>query len=140
MTKINKCYSELVRLNSFRERYNYLRLGGKVGEGTFGFDRYINQAFYKSAQWKQIRDLVIIRDNGCDLGLAGYEIGGKILIHHMNPISIRDIQTRSDLLLNPEYLICVTLETHNAIHYGDENLLFVMPTARRQNDTCPWRV
>lgn len=137
---MNRCYSELLQLNSFRERYNYLRLSGQVGKETFGFDRYINQSFYKSSLWRKIRDLVIVRDNGCDLGFPGYEINGKILIHHMNPISIQDIKTQSEMLLNPEYLICVTLETHNAIHYGDESLLFTMPAIRKQNDTCPWRI
>ncbi|MCM1223494.1 MAG: hypothetical protein NC548_54495 [Lachnospiraceae bacterium] len=136
---MTRCYSELVLIKSFRERYEYLRLGGKVGEETFGFDRYLNQAFYKSLQWRRERDQVIARDNGCDLGVPGYEINGKIIIHHMNPVSVRDIREQSDTLLNPEYLICVTLDTHNAIHYGDESLLLVTPSTRSKNDTCPWR-
>ena len=110
-----------------------------VGEETFGFDRYLNQIFYNSQEWKDIRRKIIIRDNGCDLGLDGYEIRGKILIHHMNPIRQQDILLRTDLVLNPEYLIATTLSTHNAIHYGDEKLLLTVPNERRKNDTCPWR-
>jgi hypothetical protein len=114
-------------------------LDGSVGAETFGFDRYLNQIFYKSAEWKKVRNEVIIRDNGCDLGLDGYEIHGKILIHHINPIAQEDILSRSDILLNPEYLISTTLNTHNAIHYGDETLLPASPISRSRNDTCPWR-
>lgn len=125
--------------SSFEDRYQYLRLNGSIGESTFGFDRYINQKFYRSAEWKQIRNYVIVRDNGCDLGVEGYEIHEKILIHHMNPIMLQDIQESSDYLLNPDYLICTTLATHNAIHYGDENLLIRAPTVRKPNDTCPWK-
>lgn len=136
---IIRTYSELSRLKTFKERYEYLRLDGKVGEETFGFDRYLNQMFYKSSEWKSIRDFVIIRDNGCDLGIEGYEIHGKILIHHMNPISPEDIARRSDFLLKPEYLITTVLSTHNAIHYGDESLLIDLPPERTKNDTCPWR-
>lgn len=134
-----KTYSELCELDSFEERFEYLRLDGVVGKDTFGFDRYLNQIFYKSQEWKDIRRQVIIRDNGCDLGMEGYEIGGRVLIHHMNPISARDISERTDLLLNPEYLICVSHETHNAIHYGDENQIKKGPIVRSQNDTCPWK-
>ena len=134
-----KTYSELIQLDSFEERYRYLRLDGEVGKETFGFDRYLNQIFYKSPEWKAIRDTIIIRDNGCDLAMLGYEIRGRILIHHMNPMTKRDILERSDLLLNPEYLICVTKRTHDAIHYGDENLLMTGPVERTKNDTCPWR-
>lgn len=134
-----KTYSELITLPTFEERYRYLRLRGAVGEDTFGFDRYLNQVFYRSAEWKRVRDLVIIRDNGCDLGVEDREIYGKILIHHMNPINVKDIQTASEFLLNPDYLICVTHATHNAIHYGDENLLMKDPIERKPNDTCPWR-
>lgn len=134
-----KTYSELISLPTFEERFRYLRLRGSVGEDTFGFDRYLNQAFYRSAEWKRVRDLVIIRDNGCDLAFEGREIYGRILIHHMNPISVKDIQDASDILLNPEYLICVTHATHNAIHYGDENLLVKPPVERAPNDTCPWK-
>lgn len=132
-------YSELIKLPTFKERFEYLRLDGQVGESTFGFDRYANQKFYRSMEWKKIRNHIIMRDHGCDLGMYGYEIYGKILIHHMNPISLRDIDTASSFLLNPEYLICVTHDTHNAIHYGDEELLFCGITERSKNDTCPWK-
>lgn len=134
-----RTYSELSQLPTFRERFEYLKLDGTIGEDTFGFDRYLNQIFYKSKEWAAVRREVIIRDNGCDLGLDGYEIRGKILIHHMNPIRQQDILRRSELLLNPEYLITTVLSTHNAIHYGDENLLPVLPQKRSKNDTCPWR-
>lgn len=134
-----RTYSELIRLPSFKERYEYLRLTGVIGEETFGFDRYVNQKFYKSREWKAVRDHVIVRDNGCDLGVEGYDIRGRILIHHMNPILLKDIQTLSEFLLDPEYLICTTLDTHNAIHYGDESLLITTPIERAKNDTCPWR-
>ena len=134
-----RTYSQLKQLQTFEERYDYLKLGGVVGEDTFGFDRYLNQNFYRSREWKRVRDEVIMRDNGCDLGIDGYEIRGKILIHHMNPITSEDIHHVSDHLLNPEYLICVTHRTHNAIHYGDENLIVTAPIERTQNDTCPWR-
>lgn len=134
-----KTYSELSRLKTFEERYQYLRLNGSVGRETFGFDRYLNQVFYRSKKWKSIRNRVIIRDNGCDLGIEGREIDGRILIHHMNPISLDDIVNESDLLLDPEYLICTVHSTHNAIHYGDENLLILDPIVRSKNDTCPWK-
>lgn len=137
--KMIRTYAELSTLKTFRERYEYLRLDGTVGEETFGFDRYLNQIFYKSKEWEQVRNKVIIRDNGCDLGIDGYEIRGKILIHHMNPITSADVVKRSDILLNPDYLITTVLSTHNAIHYGDDSLLITMPTARARNDTCPWR-
>lgn len=134
-----KTYSELITLPTFEERFQYLRLDGIVGESTFGFDRYLNQIFYQSQKWKQIRDFVIIRDNGCDLGVEGYEIYGRILIHHMNPITIKDIERESEFLLDPEYLITTVHNTHNAIHYGDENLLITAPIERTKYDTCPWR-
>ena len=134
-----RTYSQLKQLQTFEERYDYLKLGGVVGEDTFGFDRYLNQIFYRSREWKRVRDEVIMRDNGCDLGVDGHEIRGKILIHHMNPITSEDIHRVSDYLLNPEYLICVTHRTHNAIHYGDESLIVTAPIERTQNDTCPWR-
>lgn len=126
-------------LPTFKERFEYLKLSGRVGEETFGFDRWINQKFYRSAEWKHIRDQVIIRDNGCDLGVEGREIYGKILIHHMNPITKKDILDRTDLLLNPMYLISVTKQTHDAIHYSDEYILMNDPIVRSRNDTCPWR-
>ena len=134
-----KTYSELITLQTFEERFKYLQLNGSVGKSTFGFDRYINQKFYKSQEWKSVRDLVILRDNGCDLGIIDRVIYKRIIIHHMNPIHIDDIKHVSDYLLNPEYLISTTHETHNAIHYGDENLLVKDPIERRINDTCPWR-
>lgn len=134
-----RTYSELITLPTFEERFKYLQLNGQVGESTFGFDRYMNQVFYRSQKWKSIRDFVIIRDCGCDLGVEGHDIHGKIIIHHMNPLSMRDIETESDFLLNPDFLICTTHNTHNAIHYGDENLLVTAPIERTKNDTCPWR-
>lgn len=137
---IIRTYSEFSKLKTFEKRYDYLQLKGVIGEETFGFDRFINQIFYKSREWKAIRDYVIVRDNGCDLGVEGREIYGKILIHHMNPISQKDIEDRSRFLLDPEYLISTTHDTHNAIHYGDETLLIKAPIERSRNDTCPWRI
>lgn len=134
-----RTYSELRRLGTFQERYQYLRLAGIVGESTFGFDRYLNQALYTSQRWKQARDEVIVRDNGCDLGMEGYEIHGRILIHHMNPLTVEEVEARSEDIFNPEYLICTSHNTHNAIHYGDEGLLPQLPVERRPGDTCPWR-
>lgn len=134
-----KTYSELITLPTFEERFLYLQLNGSVGKDTFGFDRYLNQIFYRSKRWRSIRDQVIIRDNGCDLGMDGYEIYGNILIHHMNPITMEDIERESEFLLDPEYLIATTHKTHNAIHYGDASLLPTMPIERSRNDTCPWR-
>lgn len=134
-----RTYSELITLPTFIERYRYLKLSGRVGEDTFGFDRYLNQVFYQSKEWRSIRDYVITRDNGCDLGISGHEIYGRILIHHMNPITSDDILKRSDLLLNPEYLICTIKNTHDAIHYSDESLLITDPIERSMNDTCPWK-
>ena len=136
---IIKTYSELIKLKTFEERYEYLKLGGIVGKETFGFDRYLNQTFYKTDEWLSIRDHVIVRDNGCDLGIEGREIHSRILVHHMNPITKEDILSRSEYLLNPEYLICTIKSTHDAIHYGDESLLIKLPVERRKNDTCPWK-
>lgn len=134
-----RTYSELCSFETFEERFNYLSLKGTVAAETFGFDRYINQKFYSSAEWKLLRDKIIVRDLGCDLGVDGYEIYGKIIIHHMNPILLQDIIHQTDYLLNPEFLICTTHNTHNAIHYGDESLLIKAPVERKKNDTCPWR-
>lgn len=134
-----KTYSELITLPTFIERYRYLRLGGLVGEETFGFDRWLNQRFYKDPEWLAIRNHVIIRDNGCDLGIPGREIHSRILIHHINPITKEDILRRSKYLLDPEYLICTIKNTHDAIHYGNEDLLITDPIMRSRNDTCPWR-
>lgn len=134
-----RTYSELSTITSFKDRFRYLKLNGAVGEATFGFDRYLNQLFYRSQRWRKIRDEVIVRDYGCDLGIEGYEIYKYAMIHHMNPITAKDIQDESEYLLNPEYLITTTQRTHNAIHYGDEDLLLTMPVERTKNDTCPWR-
>ena len=134
-----RTYEELSRLKTFEERFEYLKLNGEVGKDTFGFDRIFNQIFYKSKEWRSVRNQVIIRDNGCDLGLEGHDIYGKIIIHHMNPISIKDIENNSEFLLNSDYLICTSHNTHNAIHYSDESLLFQTPAERCMNDTCPWR-
>ena len=136
-----RTYTELMDLPTFKERFEYLQLlDGRVGEDTFGFDRYVNQRFYRSKEWKRLRDQLIIRDNGCDLGVDGYDIHGKIIIHHMNPITKNDIIDQTEYLMNPEYLICTTHNTHNAIHYGDENLLVTEPISRSKNDTCPWKL
>lgn len=134
-----RTYSELSTLTRFKDRFRYLKLDGAVGKVTFGFDRYLNQLFYRSQRWRKIRDEVIVRDCGCDLGIEGYEIYKYAMIHHMNPITAKDIQDESEYLLNPEYLITTTQRTHNAIHYGDEDLLLTMPVERTQNDTCPWK-
>lgn len=135
-----RTYSELIKLPTFKERYEYLKIGGKVGEETFGFDRYLNQVFYNSEEWKAIRREVIIRDKGCDLGLSDREIiDERIMVHHMNPISKEDIVNRSEFLLDPEYLITTIKPTHDAIHYGDDSILQEDLVIRSKNDTCPWR-
>lgn len=134
-----RTYSELITLPTFEDRYKYLRLRRKVGEETFGFERYLNQSFYKSDAWLSVRDKVIIRDLGCDLGIEGREIHGRIIVHHMNPITKVDIMDQTELLLDPEYLICTTKNTHDAIHFSDENLLVKDPIVRTKNDTCPWK-
>ena len=137
---IIRTYDELSKLKTFEDRFEYLKLGGQVGKDTFGFDRIFNQRFYRSREWKACRDFVIIRDNGCDLGIDGYEINSQnVIVHHINPISLEDIEKRTDILLNPEYLITTTHKTHNAIHYGDKDLLVTGPIERSKNDTCPWR-
>lgn len=135
-----RTYSELSSFKTFKERFEYLKLDGTVGKDTFGFDRYLNQKFYKSKEWERVRDIVIVRDNGCDLGVEGYDIHSRIYIHHMNPLKVDDILNRSDYLLNPEYLICVTMNTHNAIHYSDDSILMTGPIVRTPNDTCPWKL
>lgn len=134
-----RTYSELIHIPTFEERFEYLQLKGQIGEDTFGFDRWINQRFYRSKEWLKVRDEVIVRDNGCDLGIEEHEIHGRILIHHMNPISVKDICDVTEFLLNPEYLISTAHATHNAIHYGDISLLTIAPAERSKNDTCPWR-
>lgn len=141
VVKMIRCYSELIKLDNFKERYRYLKLNGIIGQETFGFDRYLNQQLYRSKEWRSIRDKIIVRDMGCDLGLEGYEINGTmVLIHHMNPITVDDILNRKDYIFDPEFLICTTKQTHNAIHYGDESLLTCNELViRSKNDTCPWR-
>lgn len=133
-----KTYSEMCKLDTFIDRFNYLSLKGVVAEETFGFDRYLNQRFYKSREWKQLRNKIILRDNGCDLGIEGREIFDRVIIHHMNPLSLNDIEYMTDFLLDPEYLICVSHQTHNAIHYGDESLLFTELVERTPGDTKLW--
>lgn len=134
-----RTYTELLSFDSFDDRFNYLKLSGSVGTDTFGYDRYLNQIFYKSYEWQRLRNQIILRDNGCDLAHPDYLIVGSIYIHHLNPISKKDLLERSDLLLNPEYMVCVSYDTHQAIHYGDEHLLQPDLVIRRPDDTCPWR-
>lgn len=133
-----RSYSELCLLPTIEERYNYLRLRGSVGEPTFAHERWMNQRFYRSAEWRRIRNHVIARDNGCDLGVEGFEIYDRIYIHHMNPMISADLKNANSDILNPEYLISVTMRTHNAIHYGDESLLPQVPIVRRPGDTKLW--
>lgn len=135
-----RTYSELITIPKFIDRFEYLKLSGHVGEATFGFDRYLNQQFYHSDDWKPIRDYIITRDLGCDLGVDGFKIYGRIYIHHMNPITIRDIREHTKYLTDPEFLICTTHDTHNAIHYGDSSLLVTEPVERTPYDTCPWKI
>lgn len=134
-----KSYSELITLPTFEERFEYLRLNGTVGSETFGHDRYLNQTLYRSPEWKRFRHKIIIRDNGCDLACEGYEIYEKVLIHHINPITIKDILERNPMVFDPENVVCTILNTHNAIHYGDDSLIIKTPIQRHKNDTCPWR-
>lgn len=134
-----RTYSELILLPTFQERYEYLKLSGQVGKETFGSDRYLNQLFYKDQEWLSVRDEVIIRDGGCDLGVEGRELDSYIIVHHMNPITKEDILNRTKILLDPEYLICVSKRTHDAIHYSDSGLLIPDPIIRTKNDTCPWK-
>lgn len=138
MRTTRRRYSELAQLKTLEERYEYLKLMGQVGKQTFGWDRYYNQRFYHSTEWKQIRDYVIVRDNGCDLGIPGYEIRSKLLIHHMNPIWIEDLKHGNPDILDPEYLITTCDRTHQAIHYGDASLLPEVPIIRKAGDTKLW--
>lgn len=133
-------YSELKRLKTFEERYEYLRIGGLVGESIFSFERFLNQALYTSQRWRLLRNEIIIRDNGCDLGVEGHDIYDRIIVHHMNPITREQIRDPDESIFDPEYLICVCDQTHRAIHYGDASLLPQGPVVRRPNDTCPWKV
>ena len=134
-----KCYTELSKLTTFNERFNYLKLDGIVGEETFGYDRILNQSLYKSKKWRKVRDEVLIRDNGGDLGLEDYPINGRAIIHHMNPITVEDVLNDKPEIFDPEYLITVSNSTHNAIHFSNENNLQRDPIERTQNDTCLWR-
>ncbi len=134
-----KRYSELIRYDTFLDRYHYLNLVGQVGIETFGLDRYLNQTLYRSSRWRRTRNQVILRDNGCDLGMEGFDIFDKIIVHHINPLTVRDIEEDVDEIYDPEFLICCSFDTHNAIHYGDERLLPQLPVERRPGDTCPWK-
>lgn len=140
MSTTIRTYSELITLPTFEERFEYLKLSGRVGDETFGRDRYLNQLLYqRSDEWKASRREVILRDNGCDLGCEGYEIYGQIIVHHMNPITIDDVMNLDPKVFDPEFLISTMHRTHNAIHYGNADLLITAPIERRKNDTCPWR-
>ena len=134
-----KTYSELITIPTFEERFEYLQLKGSVGKDTFGYDRYLNQVLYRSPEWKRLRNQIIIRDGGCDLACDGYDIYNKVLIHHLNPITVEDVLARSRKVFDPDNLVCVSHNTHNAIHYGDVDLLVTGPIIRTKNDTCPWR-
>lgn len=134
-----RTYSELITIPTFEERFEYLQLKGSVGKDTFGYDRYLNQVLYRSPEWKRLRNQIIIRDDGCDLACDGYDVYGKVLIHHLNPITVEDVLTRSRKVFDPDNLVCVSHNTHNAIHYGDVDLLVTGPIIRTKNDTCPWR-
>lgn len=136
---MKKKYSELIKLKTFDERFEYLKLHGLVGEETFGYSRYLNQVLYRSPEWKQLRQHVIMRDHGCDLAMEGYDICGKILIHHINPISLKDIEERDPKVFDMNNLITVSFNTHQAIHYGSEEMLLKDPVERKPNDQCPWR-
>jgi hypothetical protein len=139
MTILTRTYSELRKLKTLQERYEYLRLRGNVGVATFGYDRYLNQMLYRSRRWSRTRDEVIIRDDGCDLGIRDYPIFDKIIIHHINPITIEDIESGDDKVFDPEFLICTSYNTHLAIHYGNESLIPKSLIVRRPGDTTPWR-
>lgn len=134
-----KTYSELIQIPTFEDRYAYLRLGGRVGEETFGFERNLNQSFYRSYEWRKVRREVIARDAGCDLAMPGFQIYNNIIIHHIVPITIEDLEDGTDLILDPNNLVCVSENTHNAIHFGDKSLLPQTPIERRPGDTCPWK-
>ena len=134
-----RTYSELITIPTFEERFEYLQLKGSVGKDTFGYDRHLNQVLYRSPEWKRLRNQIIIRDCGCDLACEGYDIHSKVLIHHLNPITVEDVLARSRKVFDPDNLVCVSHNTHNAIHYGDVDLLVTEPIIRTKNDTCPWR-
>lgn len=134
-----RSYSELIHIPTFKERYEYLRLFGKVGKETFGYDRYLNQVLYTSDEWRRFRRDIVIRDNGCDLGCEGYELQSRIIVHHINPITVEDVLNRSRMVFDPDNVISVSHNTHQAIHYGDESLLPLLPVERSRYDTCPWK-
>ena len=134
-----RTYSELIKLPTFEDRYNYLKLNGQVGLDTFGFDRYLNQVFYLSPEWRKVHDAVVVRDFGCDLGIEGREIAKWATVHHMNPITVEDLEFNRDIVFDPEFLICVSHNTHNAIHFGNEKKLFIMPKERKKGDTTLWK-
>lgn len=136
---MNRTYRECIQFTTFQERYRYLQIGGRVGKETFGFDRYLNQMLYRTPEWKRFRRDMIVRDNGCDLGCEGYEIYGNVLVHHINPITVEDVINRNPCIFDPNNVICTSLNTHNAIHYGDETLLITESVVRKPNDTCPWK-
>ena len=137
--KLIRTYSDLVKLGTFVERYQYLKLHGVVGGDTFGFDRYLNQVLYRSKEWRDLRHRIIVRDNGCDMALEGWDICGPVTVHHMNPLTVKDVDERNPDIFEPEFLVCVSHNTHNAIHYSDESLLPKEPIERRAGDTCPWK-
>ena len=140
MNMRNRTYQELLTIPTFEERFEYLKLEGSVGVDTFGYDRYLNQILYKSSEWRKFRNEIIVRDNGCDLAFPGFEIyGQKILIHHINPITVEDVVYRSSKVFDPNNVVTTILNTHNAIHYGDADLLTTGPVERTPNDTCPWK-
>lgn len=134
-----KTYSELISIPDYLGRYNYLKIGGRIGAETFGYDRYLNQILYTSAEWRAFRRKIIIRDGGCDMAHEDYILDDYIIVHHINPITVEDVLNRDPKVFDPENVVCVHLRTHNAIHYGDESLLMLPPVERSKNDTCPWR-
>lgn len=134
-----RTYSELITLPTFEERYEYLKLGGSVGQETFGYDRYLNQLLYRSTDWRSFRERIIIRDNGCDLACEGFEVPNRIIIHHIDPVTVQDILNRHPKVFDPENVISTSHNTHLAIHYGDKSILVTAPIERRKNDTCPWK-
>lgn len=140
MKKIIRTYSELITLPTFEERYQYLQIGGKVGADTFGYDRYLNQILYSSNEWKTFRRDIIIRDNGCDLAMPGYDVNYRVLVHHLNPITVEDVLNRDPRIFDPENVITTCHNTHQAIHYGNEDMLIRAPAERSRNDTCPWKI
>ena len=137
--RIIRTYSELIQLETFEERFEYLRLPGIIGRDTFGFDRYLNQMFYESKEWRKLRRDIIVRDKGLDLGIKGYDINGSIYVHHINPLMKEDILNNTEYLLNPNFLICTSFGTHQAIHYGNLDKLPKQLIIRTKNDTCPWK-